>query len=203
MSGPDGACRTLNRVVAGSVAPQPWRNGGGRTRELLAWPSRDDWTLRISLADIETDGPFSVFPGVTRWFTVVEGAGVTLTFDGVDHHVHRGAAPWRFDGGLGPGCRLIDGPTRDLNLMLRAGSGAMRAVEPHTGWAEPFVVRGLYSAVAGRWSAGDASLEIDASTLLWSEGGLADASPWHFAAAATDVPVAAWWLGFTPTATEE
>ena len=37
---------------ADHVAPQRWRHGGGRTRELLAWPSAPHWMLRISLADI-------------------------------------------------------------------------------------------------------------------------------------------------------
>ena len=46
------------------VAPVPWRNGGGVTRELLAWPSPGDWALRISVAEVERDGPFSRYPGV-------------------------------------------------------------------------------------------------------------------------------------------
>ena len=41
---------TLVRVD--DVAPVPWRNGGGLTRELLAWPAAQDWAIRISVADI-------------------------------------------------------------------------------------------------------------------------------------------------------
>jgi environmental stress-induced protein Ves len=41
----------------------PWKNGGGVTRELLAWPGGGDWQVRISVAEIEADGPFSSFPG--------------------------------------------------------------------------------------------------------------------------------------------
>mgnify|MGYP000415291841 CR=1 FL=1 len=47
-------------VAVERMAPQPWRNGGGFTRELLAWPSADDWQLRISVAEIARDGAFSV-----------------------------------------------------------------------------------------------------------------------------------------------
>jgi len=36
--------------VAKAVAV-PWRNGGGVTRELLAWPDSKDWALRVSVAD--------------------------------------------------------------------------------------------------------------------------------------------------------
>ena len=32
------ASRTMNLVRCDAVEPQPWRNGGGLTRELLAWP---------------------------------------------------------------------------------------------------------------------------------------------------------------------
>jgi environmental stress-induced protein Ves len=34
--------------------------------------------LRISVAEITRDGPFSAFAGVQRWFAVLEGAGVML-----------------------------------------------------------------------------------------------------------------------------
>ena len=66
------------RVRLADCPPQPWRNGGGVTRELLAWPQAADWRLRVSVADIERDGPFSPFPGVDRWFAVIEGDGVEL-----------------------------------------------------------------------------------------------------------------------------
>lgn len=60
--------------------PVPWRNGGGVTRELWVWPSVSDGQLRISVADITQEGLFSAFPGVGRWFTVLEGEGVVLEF---------------------------------------------------------------------------------------------------------------------------
>ena len=189
---------SMHRVVASRIVPQLWRNGGGRTRELLCWPSSDDWSMRISLADIDVDGPFSAFPGVTRWFTVVDGAGVALSWGGEAHRLRLGAAPLRFDGGLAPDCRLIDGPTRDLNLMLCVGDGTMRVAERDAGWAEAFVVRGLYTESAGRWSAGEESLQVDASTLLWSDDVSPDATPWHFTPTSGDEHASAWWLGFTP-----
>lgn len=105
---------------ASTAAPAPWKNGGGVTRELLRLPAGgDDWTLRISVADIAADGPFSPFPGVTRWFAVLEGAGVRLAFADRTLNVGRGDAPLRFEGAEAPGCTLLDGPTRDLNVMVR------------------------------------------------------------------------------------
>lgn len=113
--------RTMQRLIhLDDVAPQPWKNGGGQTRELLAWPNAwpyaGDWSLRISLADIETDGPFSAFPGITRWFTVVQSRGVVLHFGSRTVTLRPGSDPVQFDGAEAPGCTLIDGPTRDLNL---------------------------------------------------------------------------------------
>ncbi len=189
---------TVRCIAVAGIAPQAWRNGGGRTRELLTWPAAGDWLLRISLADIDADGPFSVFPGTVRWLAVVEGAGVTLSFGQSGHRLGKGAAPLRFDAEEAPHCRLIDGSTRDLNLMLRGGDGTMRAVEPAVPWRDSFAMRGLYAATPGRWSAAEESLEVGAGTLLWSDEAGALCAPWRFAGRAPGAAVSGWWLGFTP-----
>ena len=113
-------------VRSDDVAAQPWRNGGGATRELLARPAGDAWRVRVSVAEVAADGPFSSFPGVTRWFAVLEGRGVELTVDGRRASLH-GERRRRSPSPARPTtiCRLLDGPTRDLNLMLRGGSGAL------------------------------------------------------------------------------
>jgi environmental stress-induced protein Ves len=81
------------------------------------------------MADIATDGPFSAFPGIERWFAALAGAGVVLAFPEGERRVITGDPPVRFDGGSAPGCRLLDGPTCDLNLMQRGGRATMRPVE--------------------------------------------------------------------------
>jgi hypothetical protein len=132
----------LQCIQADAVPATPWRNGGGRTRELFAWPPGPDWQLRISLADIDADGPFSAFPGVRRYFAVLEGAGVALDLEGREQPLTQGDEPFGFDGALAPGCRLLAGPTRDLNLMLRGVAGEMRRAEhplpPHWPWRALF-----------------------------------------------------------------
>jgi len=188
----------LQCIAADSVAPQAWRNAGGQTRELLAWPSPTDWSVRVSLADIAADGPFSPFPGVQRWFAVVQGAGVRLDFAGTQIAITVRSAPLCFDGAQAPGCSLLAGPTRDLNLMCRDGACSMRRVEPEVAGAQGFAARGLFCAVAGRWTDGQQCCELQADTLLWSTD--ANAAGWSFvpAAASPDGGTAAWWLGFTP-----
>ncbi len=113
-------------VRAADMPALPWKNGGGVSRDLLCWPDATDWKLRISLADIGTDGPFSDYPGVQRWFAVVEGAGVELSFANRRHVQRVGDPPLVFDGADAPGCRLLHGATRDLNLMLRGVPGCLR-----------------------------------------------------------------------------
>ena len=187
-------------VALADVVPQAWRNGGGRTRELLRWPldAHDDgaWSLRISVADIEADGPFSAYPGVERWFAVIEGAGVVLGFADGDRELRAGAAPLHFDGGDAPGCMLVAGPTRDLNLMARGGAGRMQAVVPGVEWVGAFAVRALYTAYVGVWRSEHRQLDLPAGTLLWSDA--AGDAPWQFdpAGAGAGSDVNAWWLGF-------
>jgi environmental stress-induced protein Ves len=193
------AARTPAEIVwvdAASVAPQAWRNGGGQTRELLAWPSGADWRVRISRADIERDGPFSAFPRVERWFVVLQGAGVVLTFADAPHPLRPGDPPLCFDGGAAPGCRLLDGATQDLNLMLRQGAGVMRTVQDGQPWHAKFAMRGLYTTVAGHWNDGEQNRPVPADTLLWVAAGAIEA--WTFAADDHSDGWGAWWLGFTP-----
>ena len=107
------------------AAPLPWKNGGGTTRELLAWPPGvADWHWRISVAQVEADGPFSVFEGVQRWFAVLDGAGVELALgQGGAVQIHSltpQSEAFCFDGALPVNCSLLVGPTQDLNLMVRS-----------------------------------------------------------------------------------
>lgn len=187
---------TINTVSAPDVLPVPWRNGGGRTRELLVWPATQDWALRISVADISADGPFSVFEGIQRWFAVIEGPGVALTFPDGERRVRLNDAPLRFDGAAAPHCRLLDGPTRDLNLMLRLGDGVMRSAQPGTEWDEAFAWRGFFSAVAGRWLGEGTCRVLDAHTLLWSD--TSSGARWRFEPEESSTAPLGWWLGYTP-----
>ena len=185
-------------IHADAVAPQPWRNGGGRTRELLTWPASGAWSLRLSLADIEADGPFSAFPGIRRWFAVIEGAGVVLRFGETEKRLVPGDAPLAFDGGEAPDCRLIDGATRDLNLMIRGGSGSMVSVAPGVERAAAGAQCGLFAAVAGRWSCADGSGgQVPARTLVWFEEALQERLV--FVPEAVEVGRSAgWWVSFLP-----
>ena len=102
--------------------PQPWKNGLGVQYEITCDGSLpDDWTWRLSTADITQDVPFSVFPGVNREFCVADGNGVVLAINGVEHRCEPGSIT-KFRGDDEVYAKLIDGPMRALNLMVRDGA---------------------------------------------------------------------------------
>lgn len=107
----------MSVVRADDVAPQPWPNGGGTTRELLGAADRS-W--RISLAEVVSDGPFSVFAGQHRLLTVVEGAVLSLEVDG-DTHVVEPLRPFAFSGDADVVASVPEGPVRALNVIADHG----------------------------------------------------------------------------------
>lgn len=110
------------------IAPAPWKNGGGTTRELVAWPSANDWKWRMSVAEVAKSGSFSRFEGVKRWFAMVSGAGVKLRTQCVVHTLDSSSEPICFDGAADTDCNLIDGTTLDFNLMVRGDSISAKMV---------------------------------------------------------------------------
>lgn len=69
------------------------------------------------------DGPFSVFPGVDRTLSVLEGNGIDLTVDGREAtRLTQQSAPLAFPADAPTTARLVDGPIRDLNVMSRRGA---------------------------------------------------------------------------------
>ena len=101
-------------VRAADVRPEPWANGGGTTRELAR---ADDGSWRISLADIGSDGPFSVFAGRHRVLTVVDGPVLDLDVDG-EPHVVEPQRPFAFSGDATVVASVPEGPVRALNVVV-------------------------------------------------------------------------------------
>jgi environmental stress-induced protein Ves len=106
-----------------SLAPVPWKNGGGSTTEIAIEPPGalfHDFDWRISLATITQDGPFSVFPGVDRTLALVEGPGLTLDIDGSNRFVLGDEDTIiEFPGESAINAALNGGPTIDFNVMTR------------------------------------------------------------------------------------
>jgi len=102
----------------------PWKNGGGETAEVICHPEGagfDDFQWRLSNAKVGGSGPFSVFPGIERVLTVLEGGAMVLRFeDGSVIETDPGSGPHPFDGGLACEAELPGTGLLDLNLMVRA-----------------------------------------------------------------------------------
>ncbi|MGO3869632.1 MAG: HutD/Ves family protein [Alcaligenes sp.] len=115
---------TLLRLLNISSLPeQPWKNGGGTTREVLCYPAKagyENFDWRISLAQVRTPGDFSRFPGIDRHIMLIEGDSMPLIHEAQIHVLHP-FQPYHFAGEDKMACLLPQGPTRDLNLMLRRG----------------------------------------------------------------------------------
>jgi environmental stress-induced protein Ves len=156
-------------VPLASVTPQPWRNGGGLTRELLPWPSPADWRVRLSIADVQAAGPFSRFEGVERWFAVLEGEGVVLRIGGDAHRLTRDSEPLRFDGAAAVDCKLLANTTRDFNLMAAPGRSRMHRVRRKLAFSTrgPALLALYAHDQPARVALGDEGLDVPAFHLAW------------------------------------
>lgn len=98
--------------------PMPWKNGGGVTSEIVSQsgPSGLDW--RLSLADVTRNGPYSLFPGMSRVLTVVRGAGTQLVDEQTgDIQMGLPYMPITFSGDQPIQGHLIEGAIQNFNLI--------------------------------------------------------------------------------------
>ncbi|WP_422648130.1 Histidine utilization protein HutD [Cupriavidus sp. H18C1] len=126
MSAAPSLAPQARRFALDALTPMPWKNGGGTTREIAAWPPAagiDAFDWRLSIADIAADGPFSAFPGIDRQIVLLDGDGVRLhARDGsFDHRLVAVGEPFAFAGEATVDATLLGGPTRDFNVMTRRG----------------------------------------------------------------------------------
>ena len=114
---------TVLRVIPAADGKRArWKNDGGWTTEIARSDDADgaDFRWRISIAEIETDGPFSIFHGIDRDLLLLEGNGIELDIDdALPLKLTRRFAHVRFRGESTVDCRLLAGATRDFNVMAR------------------------------------------------------------------------------------
>lgn len=111
----------IQLIPANEYRRERWKNGAGWTREIIRWPEDSeafDW--RLSVAEVDKDGPFSQLPGIQRELVLLSGEGMHLDFD--DGETVALLPPHdriRFAGERSLQARLIAGPTQDFNIMWR------------------------------------------------------------------------------------
>jgi hypothetical protein len=112
----------LSILRHGDYPSRPWKNGGGTTSDIVVSPpgsSLDDFDWRLSLAQVDRDGPFSRFDDVDRTLVLLSGA---MTLHEPDRRIElvRGE-PIAFPGERPIEATLSGGSTLDLNVMTRRG----------------------------------------------------------------------------------
>lgn len=99
----------------------PWKNGLGSTLEIASDAATRDgsWTWRLSIADVPSNGPFSLFEGVDRLIACVEGSGMSLRLPDAVVAVPTEGDAAAFAGEVEVHGALAAGAVRDINLMVR------------------------------------------------------------------------------------
>lgn len=100
-----------------SLPATPWPNGRGITRDYVVRHGPGGAPcLRVTLAELTQDAPFSDLPGTERVFTIAGGDPVELTIDGAARRCEP-LHPVRFGGGARTTCRMLGGPAEAFNLF--------------------------------------------------------------------------------------
>jgi uncharacterized protein len=118
VSGTIAILRAAERVAV------PWRNGGGVTHEVAAYPPGRGFDLldwRVSIAEIGAAGPFSAFPGLERRLAVLDGRLALDIGQQPPVEVSPASPAVHFDGDVLVYARPIAGTVTDLNVMTRRG----------------------------------------------------------------------------------
>ena len=160
----------LTRLGASDYKRVRWKNDGGWTTEIAREPAGEgDFRWRISIADIESDGPFSAFPGVSRDLVLLAGNGIELDIGNAPaQRLTERFQRVHFEGEANVDCRLLAGPTRDFNVMARRDAVHAEVVaRPLVGsmvlFAEPGVVW-IAHALSGHAQARADDASVDLAT---------------------------------------
>ena len=109
----------MKKLTLNDYKKMPWKNGQGVTFEIARdkGDTLDDFGYRISMADVASDGAFSLFKNKARLLSVIDGAGIHLTIDKDDEMTVKTFDVIVFDGSSDVDSTLLDGAIRDLNVI--------------------------------------------------------------------------------------
>jgi len=166
---------------------QPWKNGGGATREVAVATDADQapgFAWRLSIATVDADGPFSLFPGVDRTLVLLEGGGLSLQIEGrADPVALLPGDQWSFPGEARVDGRVSAGATLDFNVMTARGMAAHTVRRLGVGRHDLTVAPGMTLALLSLGEAAAAEVRGERQTLgrydclIVSPGGVAVEGP--------------------------
>jgi len=156
-----------------------WKNGAGWTTEIARHDGAGgefDW--RISVAEVDADSEFSPFAGCDRTLLVLDGEGIELSVAGNEPALlGPRSGPYAFSGDAPARCRVLDGPTRDFNVITRRSAFVHKVMfrplvgpmlllaEPGTTW-----IAHLAAGRAARQHGADLALEAGDTLILQADG---------------------------------
>jgi len=107
----------IELIRADQYTKMLWKNGAGFTLEIARSQGDADFDWRISMADVTTSGPFSLFPNKQRIISVLNGKGMVLHVDDLTAKTLNQGDIFAFHGESQVQSELVDGAIRDLNLI--------------------------------------------------------------------------------------
>lgn len=148
-----------------------WRNGAGETREICCFPpATRDFHWRASIASIAANGEFSLFPGVERVITLLEGGEVTLEESNTFTHTLKQHQPFTFAGDKVVKAKLTEGQmSMDFNIMTRRDVCRAKVRVADRTFTTFGSHGGVVFVISGAWQLGDKLLTADQGA-SWHDG---------------------------------
>ena len=148
-----------------------WRNGAGETREICCFPpATRDFHWRASIASIAGNGEFSLFPGVERVITLLEGGEVMLEGVNAFTHTLKRHQPFTFAGDSVVKATLSEGQmSMDLNIMTRRDRCKAKVRVADRTFTTFGSRGGVVFVISGAWQLGDKLLTADQGA-CWHDG---------------------------------
>ena len=113
------------KLLPKDLITMPWKNGSGITTEVARGgqcSTTGNWGWRISIAIVATDGPFSIFAGINRTISVIEGSGMDLYYQDGRQIALDLFEIVEFSGGIALEGKLRDGLIKNFNVMVDQNS---------------------------------------------------------------------------------
>ena len=131
--GMHSAAEVVARVLSpDQLIQRAWN--GGITTEIAIYPAASsyeqrDFDCRISTASVNSNGPFTQFPGYTRILALLSGAGIKLNIDDEEKVLSARFQQIRFNGAAKVQAELLSGEIQDFNLIFKPEVSAQLNVD--------------------------------------------------------------------------
>ncbi|ELO4965406.1 environmental stress-induced protein Ves [Escherichia coli] len=148
-----------------------WRNAAGETREICTFPpAKRDFYWRASIASIAANGEFSLFPGMERIVTLLEGGEMLLESADRFNHTLKPFQPFAFAADQVVKAKLTAGQmSMDFNIMTRLDVCKAKVRIAERTFTTFGSRGGVVFVINGAWQLGDKLLTTDQGA-CWFDG---------------------------------